>query len=332
MRFSLSSSTSFGSAGPRPLARARRVPATRRFPCTPGPWCVLAIVICALPSVDRRLVARDLHVHNTAGDDRADGSGATPYRTISRALAAAQKSDRVVIAKTDEPYREALTIQAGRHTGIEARPFEIVGNGATLDGSVQVPDDAWEHYEADVYRFRPEAKHHHLLFLNGVPALRKRISPTAPVPELAPREWCLSRGHVYFRVQGGRNPTDYSLTHTALPVGITLYEVRHVVIRDLIVQGFQLDGVNAHDSVFDGALVGLTCRGNGRSGVSVGGSSRVRLVDCVVGNNGTCQVRTEGSSRTEIIACDLIRDGDLPTIERAGGRVHVAPASSAAGR
>ena len=59
-------------------------------------------------------------------------------------------------------------------------------------------------------------------------------------------------------------------------MGITLYEVRNVVIRDLIVQGFQLDGINAHDGVFDALLKKVTCRGNARSGICVGGASRVR--------------------------------------------------------
>ena len=119
-------------------------------------------------------------------------------------------------------------------------------------------------------------------------------------------------------------PDDYRLSHTALTVGLTLYEVRHVVISDLIIQGFQLDGVNAHDGVYQASLMGLTCRGNGRSGISIGGASRVKIDGCLVGNNGEAQVRTEGFSRTEIIATELL-DSTAPGLVKDGdgGKVTV---------
>ena len=95
---------------------------------------------------------------------------------------------------------------------------------------------------------------------------------------------------MYFRTEPNRLPQSYDLSYTARQVGITLYEVRHVIVRDLVIQGFQLDGVNAHDGVRDTALVGLNCRGNVRSGISIGGASRVRLDSCLVGNNGAAQL------------------------------------------
>jgi hypothetical protein len=120
------------------------------------------------------------------------------------------------------------------------------------------------------------------------------------------------------------------LSHTSLPVGITLYEARNIVISDLVVQGFQLDGLNAHDSVFDATLVGLTCRGNGRSGISVGGASRVKIIACLVGDNGAAQVRTEGFSHTDILNCDLVESPNAPAVVRDGGLVSVN-AESASG-
>ena len=138
--------------------------------------------------------------------------------------------------------------------------------------------------------------------------------------ELQPLEWCLYEQHVYFRVEPNRLPQSYALTFTARQVGITLYEVHHVVVKDLVIQGFQLDGINAHDGVRDTALVGLNCRGNGRSGISIGGASRVRIDSCLVGNNGAAQVRTEGFSHTQLVGCDLL-DNTAPRIVRDGGRV-----------
>ena len=54
-------------------------------------------------------------------------------------------------------------------------------------------------------------------------------------------------------------------------VGVTLYDVRNVVIHNLQIEGFRQDGINAHDNVFDGLLVNVTCTRNGRAGLSTGG-------------------------------------------------------------
>ena len=103
--------------------------------------------------------ARDVFVNNQTGDDRRDGSSAVvidgaggPCRSIRRALQLAQHGDRIILAGTDEPYRESITLQAGRHSGVENRPFEIVGNGAVLDGSQPVPKSAWRHVGDEIYR------------------------------------------------------------------------------------------------------------------------------------------------------------------------------------
>ncbi len=228
----------------------------------------------------------------------------------------------MILAKTDQPYRESVTLQAGRHSGSADQPFEIVGNGAILDGSHEVPTGVWRHAGDRVYRFRPSRMAYHNLFLEGKPVTRQRAARGELRPQLNPLEWCLYDRHVYFRPEEGRTPHTYALSHTTLPVGITLYETRHVVISDLTVQGFQLDGIQAHDSVFDATLVGLTCRGNGRSGVAINGASRVTLVACLIGDNGVAQVHADGYSHTRIINCDLLPKS-APAIVRRGGEVLV---------
>ena len=135
---------------------------------------------------------------------------------------------------------------------------------------------------------------------------------------MKPLEWSFIQGQVYFRVDKDRLPCEYELAYTALPVGLTLYEVRHVVVSNLIVQGFQLDGVNAHDNVFDTSLIGLTCRGKGRSGISIGGASRVRLESCLVGDNGAAQVRTEGSRAARSPTANCWKTRRRPSSAKAG--------------
>lgn len=289
---------------------------------------LLAVVFClAIPSV---APARDVFVNNVVGDDGRDGSSPEgtgtrggPCRTITRALQLAGNGDHVILAPTGEPYRESITLQAERHSGQPGRPFMILGNGAVLDGAAPVPQNAWEPHAGDVYRFRPPRMSHQILSLDGKPLRRRPAEGGRGVPRLKPLEWCLHQGHIYFCyfcAEKNRTPREYHLSYTALPVGITLYEIRHVVIRDVVVQGYQLDGVNAHDGVVDSHLVGLKCRGNGRSGISVGGASRVSITACVAAENGEAQVRTEGFSRTAIVNCQL-DDTTAPALVRDGGRV-----------
>ena len=287
-------------------------------------WIATALLL----SIVSRAAARDIYVDNVAGDDRRIGAGPTvngrtggPVRSIKRALALANGGDRIVLAASGQPYHESLTVQAGRHTGIPSRPFTIVGNGATLEGSQPVPKDVWEYVEGEVFRFRPAKTSFQILFLAGKPAQRRYVNREEGFPKLQPLQWCLLDRFIYFRTEEGKLPRQYDLSFAALPVGITIYEARHIVISDLVVQGFQLDGINAHDSVFDATLVGLTCRGNGRSGISIGGASRVNLVACLVGNNGAAQVRTEGFSKTQITNCDLIDAPHAPALVQEGGRV-----------
>ena len=260
--------------------------------------------------------ARDIYVNNVAGDDRFDGSAAVtqgarigPCRTLTHALKLADKSDRVILAATGQPYRESVTLQAGRHSGVGEHPFEIIGSGAVLDGLAPVPQGAWTHAGDEVYRFSPPRMSFQLLYLDGRPATRVPVGPAdLKLPTLKPRQWCLFQRHVYFRSDAGQTPGSYQLEYCALPVGITLYEVRNVVIRDLIVQGFQLDGINAHDGVFDALLTKITCRGNARSGISVGGASRIQIAECLAGGNGEAQLRTEGWSHTRLANCRLLDD------------------------
>lgn len=295
---------------------------------------ILSLIASVCFSGDLR--ARDIYVNNQMGDNTRDGSSAVmigqaggPCRSIRRALQLAQNGDRIILAATGEPYRESITLQAGRHSGVATRPFEIVGNGAVLDGSRPVPKEVWRRVGDEVYRFRPSRMAYHNLFLDDKPVARVTLKRGEPLPKLEPLEWCLFDRHVYFRPEPGRVPHYYELTHTTMPVGISLYEARHIVISDLVVQGFQLDGINAHDNVYDTTLVGITSRGNGRSGIAVNGASRVKIIACLIGDNGAAQVHADGHSHTEIINCDLIPTS-APSIVRLGGEVLVSKDDMAA--
>lgn len=281
------------------------------------------LVLCLM--ISGAAAARDIFVNNQTGDDRRGGTlpeaqGVLgPCRTIGKALRIAGHGDHIVIANTGEPYREGITLQGGRHSGSDVFPFTIVGNGATLDGSVTLAFAAWEYVGGEVFRTRPPYLSSQILLLDDQPAVRRPAAP-GQFPRLAPREWCLAGGFLYFRVEPGNLPQSYHLSCCGDQTGITLYDVRDVIVQDLTIKGFWLDGVNCHDNVRRSDLVRITARDNGRSGISVGGASRVRLDTCTAAGNGAAQVRMEGFCRVQMLD-NKLDPASAPALVKEGGTV-----------
>lgn len=274
--------------------------------------------------------SRDIFVSNRWGDDRSTGDSARPMpnatgpvATIGRALSLVLPGDRVVVENTGTPYRESLSLTGSRHSGWPSQPLVIEGNGAVLDGSAPIPPDAWKHYRGATFRFQPPRVEFQQLFLNDRPVERVVASTTADEPPaLKPLQWTLHGAYIYFAVEQDKLPRDYALTYAALPVGITLFRVDRVTIRDLVVQGFHRDGVNAFNSVRQVELEGLTCRGNGRSGIAVGGASVVSIQACLVGNNGFAQLLTLPYSETHVHNSEMLSNTAPGWVDQ-GGKVMV---------
>lgn len=251
--------------------------------------------------------ARDIFVNNVRGDDRFEGRQPEegvgklgPVRTLGKALRMAQSGDRIVLAATEEPYRESISLVGSQHSGSGLRDFVIEGNGAVLDGTAPIPAEAWkvyaeawQRYKRTVFRFRPARLGHQQLYLNGRPAVRVIPQPGAAAPpKLEELEWCLHGPYIYFCVPQDHRPEDYELRAAQQKTGITLVHVRGVIIRDLVVQGFQIDGIAAANTANDILLQRIVARGNGRAGLTVGGASQVTLVDSLLGNNAEAQILT----------------------------------------
>jgi hypothetical protein len=272
----------------------------------------------------------EIFVSNAAGDDRftgrqprnmADGSG--PVRTITRALQLAGQGDRIVLENSGEPYRESFSLVGKRHSGYPFRRFVIEGNGAILDGSAPVPPIAWEHYRKAVFRFLPPYKYHQQLFLGGRPATRVFADPlSGRPPEMEAGDWCLHGGAIYFCVERMKLPEDYPLSYARSRVGISLLYVRDVEIRDLVVQGFQLDGINAHNSARGVTLTRVVCRGNARAGITAGGASILTLADSLAGDNGDAQVLALPYSELHVHNTELLGN-TAPGLVNRNGTVYV---------
>lgn len=282
-----------------------------------------------LLSLNSTAVARKIYVDNLTGNDRNDGStpdtstpSIGPCRSIAKAIRIARNGDRIVVKKTSEPYRESLTLQGRNQSGSELSPFILQGNGATLDGSMPIPTGAWKHYSKNVFQYRPKLMSHQTLFIDNAPASRVQVTKDDQLAELETKSFAVKNGYIYFCCEEGSLPDGYNLSCSGMVTGITLFSCRNVLVQDLVIQGFQLDGVNAHDNVSNATVTGITARGNGRSGISVEGASRLKIEACLIGNNAVAQVRTDGFSKTEIVDSDLVdSDKNAPGILIKGGRV-----------
>ena len=100
-------------------------------------YCLLTVLLLWSPAM-----GREIFVNNAMGDDRFSGQQARdgaglggPVRTLAKALRLARAGDTIVLAKTDAPYRESISLVGSRYSGTSQQPFVIQGNGAILDGS-----------------------------------------------------------------------------------------------------------------------------------------------------------------------------------------------------
>jgi hypothetical protein len=288
-------------------------------------FCLLAILFFAAPAV-----GREIYVDNVAGNDQSTGlqlrdvnGRVGAVRTLGHALQLARSGDVIVLAKTKAPYRESISLVGSRHGGTSEQPFVIRGNGAILDGSAPATAEMWESYQGAIFRLRSRPMGYPQLFLDGQPALRVSVAQAARMlPDLQPQQWCSLGGQIYFCVEKGKLPGDYRLSYAHRPTGITLFRVEHVRIADLVVQGFQVDGIQLCNSPRDVLLTNVTCRGNGRSGIAVGGASLALIDVSLLVSNGAAQLLTLPASETYLRKTRL-RSNTAPGWVDQGGRVYV---------
>ncbi len=285
--------------------------------------------LCLLAISPSLATARTWYVNNLGGSDAltgytevADGTNG-PFGTIAKALCAAGPGDRVELAGTPVPYYEMIRLSGPRHQGFADKPFTIVGNGAIIDGTVATEFGGWEPQGGAVFALRPRRLTFQQLFSSGQPLTRVAIDSTSEIdPLLEPGQWALVDNRMWFKVEGDKLPQDYDLRHCGLQTGVTLYNVKHVRIENLVVQGFHTDGINAHELVRDCELVGVECRANGRSGLSVGGVSRVKATGSYFYDNGAVQVRVEQQGKLALTDCE-VDEKVAPQFSTDGGELVV---------
>lgn len=269
-------------------------------------------LLLTLALVGTSVSARDIFVDNVAGDDRYNGFtpdngtlGAGPTRTIAKAVRIAKSSDRIILAKNEEPYNECVSLVGADNSGTAEKPFVILGNGAILNGSRPIDSAVWKHEVGYVFSYEPRDITHPMLYITRAPAKFIQPGPGDSLPALKPLEWTFIAGKVFFRTEAPKLPSDYDLSEPGHPTGITLYKTVHVVIDNVVVQNYRLDGITAADVAQSVSLVGVVARGNGRSGLHIAGASQVDVYASLLHDNAENQIRLDGFSTTRLINCEV---------------------------
>lgn len=233
-----------------------------------------------------------IYVDSRVGSDAFDGLAREPIneytgplKTLQRAMQLIDAGDTLELTDNGTPYYGSLSLVGARFSGTVGAPLRIVGNGATISGALPIAPDTWREEAPHLWRVTPRRKGHYQLVLDGAVVPEVDCPPGAgSLPELPEGHWCAYRGRIYYRSPVENDPRMQAFALADAEVGVTLLDVHHVEIHDVVIEHFRLDGINAHDRCNDILLIGVTCRGNGRSGLCVAGTAKVilrsgRLVD-----------------------------------------------------
>ena len=93
--------------------------------------------------------------------------------------------------------------------------------------------------------------------------------------------------------------------------GITVYGASHILISDVTVQHFRLDGVGVPDLARNVELRNVRMTENGRAGLSVGGSASVTVKDAAIEKNGRNSVLISETASVEVTDSQLDQEPTL---------------------
>lgn len=271
---------------------------------------LVLVLLCGLGTI---APARTIYINNRIGNDLYDGSAPEnvglltgPVKTFDRAVALLEAGDRLEIANNGEdfPYHDSLRLIGEDDSGIPTMPVIIDGNGAILDGSIAIPRDAWELVEQGLWRIEPRRKGTYRLF-RGSETVPEIASSRAGHPTPGPGHWTAWRGAIYYQAMPTELPGEEPFRIAARQAGLFLYHVHHVIIRDLTVRHYHLDGVNAHDQAGPVILDGVRSIENARSGVFIGGTSHLSIRGGVIRNNRAEPILVRELGRVEVHETDI---------------------------
>lgn len=247
---------------------------------------VLVVLASSMPAS-----AKVIYVDNRIGNELNDGSAPSivglrsgPVKSFTRARLLMGPGDVIEIANTGEPYYDSLRLIGARSSGVPSQPVVVNGNGAIIDGSDPVDPESWKSLGGGLWRLEPRQKGWYRL-VRGTEDVPEVGAPGEALPTPPPGHWAAWRGAIYYQILPDEIPSLEPFRVASREAGLFLYGVSNVVVRDLRLRYFHLDGVNAHDQVYDVVLQNISAEDNGRSGIFVGGSSDLVIRGGSTGGN-----------------------------------------------
>jgi len=274
------------------------------------------ILVLAFVFGETTASARMLFVNNRTGSNEFDGTNSAtqnsisgPVKSINRALELAEPGDTIMVANTGIPYYESLQLVGKRFSGVGNSTFKIMGNGSILSGARAIPRAGWREVKLHLWKVTPARKGHYQLVRNHA-KVPETIVPrgSKSIPEIPVGNWCVWQGSIYYHGDADDVPPQQRFAFASEQVGITLFAVRDVEIHDFQIRHFRLDGINAHDLAKNILIYNVNATQNGRSGISVNGTSQVAIQNCSLLEN-----RKEALLLSELGYAELL-DTEMPAL------------------
>jgi hypothetical protein len=266
--------------------------------------------------------AETIYVNNRVGDDRSDGRrldridpSTGPVATIERALELAEHGSVISLVKTDQPYYEPVRLFGRRHSGYDNFPFTIEGNGAIIDGSMAVAPEGWRKVGENLWKLTPRRKGFFRLLHDGklLPEHVVAAKSADKLPDVPEDHWTVWRGSVYFRSKPRVYVPFEPFRIAYNDVGLSLYRVQNVVVRNVTFQHFRIDGVSAPDLCKYVLLENVNCVENGRAGIAVSGAADIVVRNCALSGNRKEALLITGRGRAKVEESSLTAE---PKVEK----------------
>lgn len=249
----------------------------------------IAMILLATPLAE----ARTIYVNSRIGSNAWDGTTPEPINafvgpvaTLQRAMELLNEGDSLELVDNGTPYYGSITLFGIKHSGTTGDPFRLNGNGAIISGTKPVHPDSWTELGDNLWRITPIRKGWYQLVESGeaVPRVEMPWPPTS-LPNMPAGSWGVHENALYYKAKSFDDPRLHEFELASEQTGLTLLDVRNVVISNVTFRHFRLDGINAHDRCQGVRLINVKCLQNGRAGLCVGGTSRIELGGSNVAGN-----------------------------------------------
>jgi hypothetical protein len=271
-------------------------------------------------------VSADIYVDNRLGRDSNTGRSPVPYgvdegplHSVTLALRMAAPGERVVMLPTGVPYSESIRVDGRFTNGAEGAPIVLEGNGNEVSGFMPIPDDGWEWVGDSLWKSRARYRRGANLTVDGE-KLPLEVRDLPPSPSSVKEGTAVShRGH-YLLSMPGRMPGRAKIAVEQLPAGVFIHRANHIIIRNLLVRGFAVDGVQVRGPAKGIQVENCRITENNRAGISGRNNAVVRLDRASITGNG---VGVERNGFSKLLLLDVaLADNRKPELNDGTGTFH----------